>query len=235
MLAVRVLAMRYKIYSDESSTGGERYMLIGGLWVPWDDELAIRASLMAVRAKHQLRAEMKWTKVTDKMLRAYMDFVDVFFEQCSMRFKCIVLDTRILDYRTYNSGDKELGFYKFYYQLISRNLSPRCEYWLYTDERQNRKPYRLEALKLAVNNWWTSKKQVRPLRHIEPCKSHNDDIMQLADILLGAIASAWNERKGRESKKLLKEHIAQHLSRPSLAIATAPNAPKVNIWKWQPA
>jgi len=234
MLAVRVPAMRYKIYSDESSTGGERYMLIGGLWVPWDEELATRASLMAVRAKHQLRAEMKWTKVSRKMLPAYKDFVDVFFEHSSLSFKCIVLDTHILDYRTFHFGDKELGFYKFYFQLISRNLDPRNLYWLFTDERQNRKPYRLETLKLAVNLWWKKRAGVEPLRNIEPRRSHYDDLLQLADIFLGAIAFDWNQIGKSEAKISLAAHIAQRLSWPTLRLATRPTAPKVNIWKWRP-
>ena len=226
---------RYQIYSDESSITDHRYMLIGGLWVPWDEELAVKASLMAVRAKYQLRAEMKWTKVTTAMLQPYKDFVDVFFEHCSVSFKCIVLDTHILDYKTFHLGDKELGFYKFYFQLISRNLHYDNEYWLYMHRRTDRKPYRLESLKNAVNGWWWNQAYVQPLHHIEPRKSRADDILQLDDIILGAIASAWNQKAKRESKTELKKYIAEKLGRPTLRHASSPSAPKVNIWKWDPA
>lgn len=211
-------------------------MLIGGLWVPWESELAARAALLEVRAKHQLRAEMKWTKVSRKMLPAYMDFVGVFFEHCILRFKCIVLDTHILDYKTYHGGDRELGFYKFYFQLISRNLDYRCQYWLYTDELHNRKSNRLDTLKITVNRWWRKyRADEDPLRHVEPRRSHSDDLIQLTDVMLGAIAYAWNEEAGSPPKVALVKGIADRLNWPTLRLATRPGAPKVNIWKWQPA
>jgi len=227
--------MRYNMYCDEASTTDARYMLIGGLWVPWKAEPSVRAALSDVRARHNLRAEMKWNKVSRTMLSAYKDFVDVFFTDTSLSFRCIVLDTHILDYKTFHGGDEELGFYKFYFQLVSRNLLPGNLYWLFTDERKNRKPYRLVVLKLTVNRWWKKQADIEPLRAVEPRRSHDEDLIQLADILLGAIAYAWNEQKGSPAKLSLVAYIAQRLGWPTLHIATRPMAAKVNIWKWQPS
>jgi hypothetical protein len=227
--------MRYNLYCDEASTTGARYMLIGGLWVPWETEPAVRSALSEVRARHNLLAEMKWTKVSQTMLPAYKDFVDVFFAEPALAFKCIVLDTRILDYETFHRGDEELGFYKFYFQLVSRNLTPGNLYWLFTDERKNRKPYRLAVLKLTVNRWWKKRADVEPLHNVEPRRSHGEDLIQLTDILLGATAYAWNERMGSRAKLSLIAHIAQRLGWPTLRVATRPTAPKVNIWKWRPS
>ncbi len=227
--------MRYNLYCDEASTTGARYMLIGGLWVPWEGEPGVRLVLSEVRARHNLLAEMKWTKVSQTMLPAYKDFVDVFFDNASLSFKCIVVDTHILDYRTFHGGDRELGFYKFYFQLVSRNLAPDNLYWLFTDERKNRKPYRLAVLKLTVNRWWKRQADVEPLRNVEPRRSHDEDLIQLADILLGAVAYAWNQRQGSPAKLSLVAHIAQRLSWPTLYLATRATAPKVNIWKWRPS
>lgn len=227
--------MRYNIYCDEASTTVARYMLIGGLWVPWDVEPTIRASLAGVRARHGLGAEMKWTKVSQRMLQAYQDFVDVFFNIGQVSFKCIVLDTHILDYKSYHKGDEELGFYKFYYQLISRNLQPGNLYWLYTDERKNRKPYRLAVLKLTVNRWWKKQAGVEPLRNVEARRSHDEDLIQLADVLLGALGYAWNEQSGSPAKLALAAHLAQRLGWSTLRLATRPAAHKFNVWKWQPS
>jgi len=227
--------MRYNLYCDEASTTGARYMLIGGLWVPRQAEPAVRSALSEVRTRHNLLAEMKWTKVSQTMLPAYKDLVDVFFNNGSLSFKCIVIDTHILDYETFHRGDKELGFYKFYYQLVSRNLAPGNLYWLFTDERKNRKPYRLAVLKLTVNRWWKRQADIEPLRNVEPRRSHDEDLIQLADILLGAIAYAWNQRRGSRAKLALVAHIARCLSWPTLRLATRPTAAKVNIWKWQPS
>lgn len=209
-------------------------MLIGGLWISQELEAQVRDSIREVRAQHNLRAEMKWTKVSETMLAAYKDFVDVFFKADALAFKCIVVDTRLLDYKAFHKGDKELGFYKFYFQLISRNLFPQNLYWLYTDERKNRKSSRLATLIVTVNRWCMKNKKVAPLRLIEPRRSHNEDFIQLADILLGAIAYVWNGQTGSRAKLALVEHIARRINYSTLKFATRPTAKKMNVWKWEP-
>ena len=41
----------------------------------------------------------------------------MFFEY-DLTFRCIVVDKRKVNDEVFNDGDKELGFYKFYYHLI---------------------------------------------------------------------------------------------------------------------
>lgn len=229
------MAMRYNIYADEASISEARYMLIGGLWSSWSIEPSIRSDLQAVREQYRLQAEMKWTKVSSTMLPAYRAFVDTFFGREQLSFRCIVIDTHILDYRRFHRGDKELGFYKFYFQMISRNLTASDLYWLYTDERRNRRSSRLSTLKITVNRWWQKRAGVEPLRAIEPRHSHEDDMIQLTDVLLGAISYAWNGRAGSEAKLALSTHIASRMGWPTLQWSTERFATKMNIWRWRPS
>lgn len=227
--------MRYNIFADEASITDSRYMLIGGLWVPWDSESSVRNMFHEVRQKHALKAEMKWTKVSNFMLPAYQDYVDTFFAFEELSFKCILIDTQLVDYRTFHKNDAELGFYKFYFQLISRTLMPQNQYWLYMDERSNRKRNRLSTLEIIVNRWCKRNHGVEPLRTIEARQSHHEDFIQLADVLLGAISYAWHERKESKAKLALQAHIAQRIGWPTLRLATQSSSPKINIWKWYPS
>lgn len=227
--------MRYSIYCDEASIVEQRYMLIGGLWVPWDNEAAIRRSFAEVRQTHQLGQEMKWKKVSRSKLPAYKAFADVLWCDPALAFNCIVIDTHILDHKTYNRGDAELGFYKFYHLLVRHNLAPQHLYWLYTDERKTRKPYRLSALKATTNNWWKSRAHVEPLRTVEPRSSHGEDFIQLADILLGALAYEWNAHNTGPAKMELCRHIAMRMGYETLRFTTRPRSPKINVWLWQPS
>lgn len=228
--------MRYNIYCDEASTTQARYMLIGGLWVPQETEPGIREALRQVRSKHNLTAEMKWTKVSRSKLSAYQDFVDVFFDTPRLAFNCILVDTHMLDYNAYHGGDEELGFYKFYFQLVSHKLWNGNLYWLFTDERSTRKPYRLSVLKLVVNRWCRGHRGANTdlLRAVEPKCSTNEDLIQVADILLGATAYAWNERGNSPAKVALATHLANRLGWESLRMETLPSAFKFNIWYWRP-
>jgi hypothetical protein len=227
--------VRYNIYCDEASISAARYMLIGGLWVPWEREDVLRQELNCVRQEYNLRAEMKWTKVSAAKLAAYKSFVDAFLATDGVQFRCIVVDTHILDHDTFNKGDEELGFYKFYFQLVSRNLIPGNLYWLYTDARSNRKPYRLAVLKLTVNRWCKREKKVDPLRNVEPRRSDQEDCIQLADVLLGAVSYHWNGHSESPAKVDLAAHIAAQHGYPHLAVATPRLGARFNIWHWQPA
>lgn len=227
--------MEYNIYCDESGIRCCRYMLIGGLWVRREAEIALREALSVVRENYGLKAEMKWIKVSDKMLRSYRAFIDIILLSPDVAFKCIVLDTHIIDYKNYHNGDRDLGFYKFYYQLVSRNLDLENVYWLYTDERTSRQNEPLSTLKSTVNYWCHQKgAQHDSLRAVEARDSKADDLMQVADVLLGAVGAAWNGTATNAAKIALMSYIAKAYQRSTLATATPISCRRLNIWKWRP-
>lgn len=225
--------MEYNIYCDESSTTAKRYMLIGGLWVPWYAERPIRVALQNVREEYALGSEMKWIKVSQSKLSAYKEFVDTFICAPGVSFKCIVLDTRVIDYKRYHNNDKDLGFYKFYYLVISRNLKPWHLYWLYPDNRTARRANSLQILRGAVNGYCLSRgAHQNVLQAIEPRDSKQDDLLQVADIVLGAVACEWNKDTTNSAKLELAEYIK--LRTKAVSLATGQSNGKLNIWAWNP-
>ena len=230
--------MNYHIYCDESSTVKRKYMLIGGLWLPSQIEREIRNSLLDVKNNYGIQHELKWTKVSKTYFDIYRDFVNVFFDFQDLVFKCIIIDTSILDYQNYHNGDKELGFYKFYFFLISRNLIPNSKHYLFTDSIDNREPNRLSDLKRIINNWYKKNcdPDWAPLINIEPKDSKKDELIQLVDILLGAVAFSWNQDGTSQGKTLLVKQITSNLglNTKTLHFVTPKRFQKFNIWKWNP-
>ncbi|MDP9313226.1 MAG: DUF3800 domain-containing protein [Chloroflexota bacterium] len=226
--------MECTIYCDEAGTHGCRYFLIGGLWMPRHDEIALRQQLSEVRQDYGLRAEMHWKKVSDLMLPAYKAFVDVVLLWPAVSFKCIVVEKSRVDYNTYHDGDKDLAFYKFYYYVISHNLESHNLYWLYTDERSSRDAASLSKLRLHVNERCNANGADNILRAIEPRKSHSDDLIQCADVILGSISAAWQAEVTKQAKHDLIGHIANRFGLECLATPTPRTNKKINIWQWQP-
>ena len=183
---------------------------------------------------HAIAAEFKWTKVSQTKLPAYQAWVNCLLNNTDVDFRCIVIDTHLLDHQTFNKGDRELGFYKFYYQLVSRNMQAESLYSLYTDDRTNRKNNRLEVLRIVSNRYWKKKSGVEPLRAVEPRSSHDEDLLQLTDVILGAIGYAWNNNNNSPAKLELVAYIAKQLGWPSLQVATPPSFTRFNIWHWRP-
>ena len=203
--------------------------------MPKDTENLIRDELKSIRLDCRLGAEMKWGKISHKMLAPYFRFVQAFFNHYAITFKCIVIDTHILDYKKYSNGDKELGFYKFYFNLISRNICvPTNSYWLYTDELNTRKPTRLDTLQIVTNRWCKKNRNCEPLKKVEPRNSAKEDLIQMADLLLGAVGHDWNCSSINKSKALFAKYVASNLGRNDLHFRSTPSERKLNIWCWQP-
>lgn len=101
---------RFSLYCDESNIQAARYMLIGGLWIPQKSEADLRDSLAKVRQDFNMTAEFKWTKVSQSKLPAYSAWLDCFFNNKDIGFRCIVVDTTLLDYRAFIKAIRNLVF-----------------------------------------------------------------------------------------------------------------------------
>lgn len=232
--------MSYYTFCDESGIDGTaRYMAIGGVWIhDRVGELSrIRKGLDDCKWMHGISAEMKWGKVSQDKLAAYKAFVDEFFGAATaMDFRCIIVDKHVLNYRKFHNNNKELGFYKFYFLLLSRNLSKGSDYYIYTDDKSNRRRNRLGELQTVVNNWANREMKCWPVKTIEPRESHQDVIIQMVDVLLGAVSSRWNNAANvnrNVTKDELAGYIAKKAGLPDLKRATTRMRRPLNIWVWQ--
>jgi len=124
-----------RIYSDESRHKNERFLLLGGIWVPEENMPKIEAGMQQLRKKHgysvssgdmvDFMGEFKWTKVSDKYLPVYKELIDIYFEwiEEDVFRSCIMLvdtqDPMVLAY----SNIKKEGYFKLLYQLYLHNSS----------------------------------------------------------------------------------------------------------------
>lgn len=135
-------------------------------------------------------------------LPKYKQFMDYFFRLNNtdrLHFHALVIDTHLVNHRKFSKGDKELGFYKFYYQLLlncfGRHYCPTVEedlFRVYLDYRKTHYP--LKEFKDILNNGMAKEFQNhgRPFRKVEPLNSKAHDFMQINDILIGAIGYQKN-------------------------------------------
>ncbi len=205
-------------------------MVIGGVWCPLNKVQHAKSRLQKVRAKNNLYAKLKWVKISHSYLEKYKAFLDVFFDTPELNFNCIVVDKHALNYRQDYDNDRELAFYKFYELLLNRVVDPRYRYLIYPDRKNNRKNTRLADLKNAVNNHRLPNRGVNPVRSIEPRPAKDDDLIQMADLLCGAVQSWYNGLTNNHSKNAISRHVAARAKLPSLKVNTPPAVKPVNIW-----
>jgi hypothetical protein len=200
--------MKIEIYCDESRpellTGNQpsssQFSLLGSLWIPADNREIIKQNIKALRSEHGVWGELKWTKVTNAKLAFYKALVDMFFDQANLSFRAIAINSSNLDIKLHHNNDPELGYFKFYYQLLSHRLSAGDEYSIFLDHRKNRLPNRLHKLKLVLSR---SKPQAT-VNNLQAIPSRESDLLQLCDILLGLTQSRLNSsNRGSVAKKEL--------------------------------
>jgi len=226
------------LYIDESSQTKNRYLVIGGIIAPTEAIDAINECLAAVRLPELPRGEMKWGKASNSKLKAYGRLAKAFFDReelVPIHFHCLVVDTTQLDHRAYNQGSKEIGFNKEIYQLASKfaRLYPTRLFHLYPDHRQtNQLP---EDLRLMLNRGRRKKGDPRdwPFRRCHFRDSKTTPLLQLVDILSGAVAWCVNDHanapNASEAKTKLSAYILQRAGVRNCMVSTAISG-KFTIW-----
>lgn len=228
--------MKFDVYCDES--GPEllhsqkpkaRYMVIGSLWLPEDIRIECKSDLHNLRQRHGVGSEFKWRKVSPSKQLFYQEALDWFIARgADVRFRAIVVDRTKIDLVKFHSGDGELGFYKFYYQLLLHWTRECNEYRIFCDYKRNRLPSRLKTLEQCLN-----RANLVSTVYVQAIRSEESVFIQLCDVLTGLTQARFNavEMLG-EAKRDLLLHFEQELGHPIRA--TTLSEQKFNVFEIQP-
>lgn len=226
--------MQFDVYCDESRPDllsskrpQAQYMLIGSLWLPKDRRQAFKRDIHDLRNKHKIGGEFKWQKVSPAKIDFYKELVGWFNAMGQqLRYRCIVVEHQQVDLKLYHNNDQELGFYKFYYQMLHHWILDFNEYQFFVDFKANRNRSALLDLKrcLSFSNLSSSVRQVQAVH------SKESVLIQLTDVLTGLAAYRLNNliRPGSAKFQLLCEfeRLPGHQVQP-----TYKSEPKFNVFK----
>lgn len=229
----------YHVFCDESHTDGHAFRVQGGVWVDHAGIRKVREAMRELRAKHPKAREFKWSEVHGREpYRSYADLVSIFFQGTAaqhLSFKCLVVRKQDDRSRTNDKSGRDLGFYKAYHLLLKHRLRPGCRYRIRLDKRTGPRRDAEQSVADCLNaemRWWNPPSEVKSCVGI--C-SKSDDLMQMADILCGAVAWDWNGRKSLAPAKVaLADQIIAALEWPDLARETNGTAEKFNVWRYRP-
>jgi hypothetical protein len=207
-------------------------MAIGGIWLPRDEKHRITAKIQEIRRRTGIRGEVKWSKTSNRCLAAYRQLTDFFFDEPAAKFRVIVVDQAKFDPATHHGGDSELGFYKFYYEMLEKWIEPGNEYLVLLDFKQNHGADRYQTLRLFLERRCRGFAWISDLTVID---SRQAPIAQICDLLTGAVAAdSSSDLKPGTAKSELAAHIAGRLGWPSLRCSSlSPAVCKFNVFRIQ--
>jgi hypothetical protein len=196
-------------------------MVIGGIITERENETSFAEAMKLFRQGQNMNAELKWTKVSNQKLTEYKALIDLFFSfSRAFYFKAIVVDTQEIDHSRYNKNDAELGFYKLMYQFLLHSFGSELRHGdrciIFLDQRTTSR-YKLSTLCAVLNNGLRKKYRFPygPVRNIQAVDSKDSDLVQVADILMGAIGYEMNGAHTRTGAKRAKVFLAEYIAEKS--------------------
>ena len=177
--------------------------------------------------------EIKWTKVSSGKQSFYGDLMDCFFGNSDLHFRALVVaDKAKLQHERYGQ-DHDAWYYKMYFDMLKAIFDPASCYRIYVDIKDTRSAAKIAKLHdVLCNNIYDFRRQI--IERVQTVRSHEVELLQLADLLIGAVSYANRGISGSPAKVSLVDTL-RLLSGYSLTKTNLLREDKVNIFVWQPA
>lgn len=225
----------FNIYCDESChiyDDNQKTMVLGCLELPKTDLKAISDQVKEIKQKHNMQkmTEIKWNKVSNNKLDFYLEIIDFFLKTDALKFRCVVVPNKsLLNHEDFEqTGD--LFYYKMFYLAIKDMLKSENIYNVYFDYKdrlENKEINKLESIFVR-----TIFKNDTTKMHMQLIHSHESQIIQITDLLIGAVGYK-NREIITSTAKLAMIGLIEDSLKLKLNNTTSHNE-KFNILIWRP-
>lgn len=226
------------IYCDESchlENDHQPAMVLGALWCKQDVVRATAERLRDIKRRHGLAAsfETKWTKVSPAKVNFYLDIIDYFFDNEELHFRALIIPDKTLLRHTDFGQTHDDWYYKMYFDLLKAIIDPQFRYSIYLDLKDTRGKKKVGKLhEVLANAHYDFSREI--IQRIQVVRSHEVELVQLADLLIGAVSYVNRGLEGSPAKLRLIDRIKRR-SRYSLTQTTLLREEKMNLFRWNAA
>lgn len=225
------------VYCDESchlENDQMRAMVLGAVWCPASHRAMLARKIKALKKQHGLppQLEIKWVKVSPSQLGFYLALIDLFFDESLLHFRGLVVpDKQALEHGRFEQNHDEF-YYKMWYLLLNRLIDPALHYRIFLDIKDTRGQAKVIKLHdVLCNANYDFDRSV--IEKIELVHSHDVLLLQLADLLIGAVGYLHRGLQESPAKLALVAHL-RHRSGLSLEKSSLLKAEKFNLFVWKP-
>lgn len=230
------MSKAFNVYCDESchlEKDGHGVMVIGAVWCATDKVRDISDRLREIRRRHGLKStfEIKWTKISATKKRFYLDILDYFFDDDDLHLRAVIIpDKSKLNHGAQQQTHDE-WYYKMYFTMLKQVLHPDSSLNIYVDIKDTRSAKKEHRL-LSVLRSSVSDFEARIVKKLQSVRSHEVELVQLTDLLIGAIGYANRGLNTSAAKLEFIERFAKRHHR-QLTRTTVPLEKKVNLLIWK--
>lgn len=225
----------YNIYCDESNhleNDGIPTMVLGSIYSPVEKVKLANHRIKEIKEKHKIRptTEIKWKKVSANKLPFYLDVIDYFFDNDDLHFRAIIVNKDGLNHEKFKQTHDDF-YYKIYFELLSKILDPQNKYFIYLDIKDTRGGRKVKKLwDVLRNDMYDFDGNI--IKRIQQVHSDEVEVLQLADLLIGAMQFLNRPDLKSEAKKKVVERMRMR-SGYDLLKSTLVRESKTNIFYWK--
>jgi len=231
---------------DESGVvPSDKYLVIGSAWISKKALCELEKKATELRINSKCWGEVEWHKtaggLTPQLLQFYKDFIDLAFQDEKVLLHFIVVKKDLLRMSEFHQQSEELVKYKFMHLLLSRHgkrllttSAQKKDMHIIYDSFQQSKKSQAGKWSLKMRAYIESYLG-ESIDHVQPCNSHISSLVQICDLVTGAIGTSWNvsPSKIHPHKKEIMEHIEKRIGK-GLRAPTALTDRDFNVWVWRP-
>jgi len=224
----------YNVYCDESchlEKDKSNYMVVGAVYNLEHNTSRIVKDIKLIKKKHGYppNYEIKWTKLRKSNLDLALSLIDYFFNNDCLFFRGYIIDKTGLEHKKFNQTHNE-WYYKIFFRTLEL-LVDRFYYMnIFLDKKDTISNLSEEKLKIMLN-YHARKIDAPGIKKIQSIQSHESQILQITDLLIGAIRY---ENEGLITSKT-KEKVIDTIKKGSnltLKHNTSRSKIKFNLFKW---
>lgn len=199
----------YNFYCDESThieNDGHPFMLLSFVSTPYHQLKMHNENIREIKLKHFYKGEMKWSSISKSQYPFYNNLIEYFFAT-DLQFRAIVIDKSQLNHQAHNQNHD--AFYdKMYYQLLNKKILPEDFYNIYIDIKDTHSYKKAKNLKKYLE------RDYQNIRNLQIIRSYESELMQLTDVLMGAINYKLRGLNKVTAKNNIIDKIERHCGKP---------------------
>lgn len=192
----------FNLYCDESchlENDKLPIMIIGYTMSAYNRTRDHYDSIKEIKQKHGFKNEIKWSSVSTSKYDFYAELIEYFFKS-DLQFRAVVVEKSQIKI---NEGETFDDFYyKMYYQLLFHKMNMEHAYYIYLDIKDTLSAKKVKRLKQILNITYTT------IREVQNIRSEESLLMQITDLLMGAVTYHLRELDAKNNVKAKKDLIA---------------------------
>ena len=204
--------MKYNIYCDESchlENDHQKIMVLGAIKCEKSYKKQAVNDIRNIKEKYNMNkfCEVKWTKVSPDKFDMYLELVNYFFSNPNLSFRAVVVDKTKLKHELFNQTHDSF-YYKVYYKLLCRIIVPNNENYIYLDIKDTKGARKVRKLgEVLANGLYDFNMEC--IKNVQNINSKESELLQLADILIGAISYLNRNENEKENYSQSKMNLIE--------------------------